>query len=65
MAGNMGKLVRDRIPDIIRQAGKTCTIRTLSAGGYDSALRAKLLEDAQGVIAAAPIWWLKWPTCVR
>ena len=47
----MGKLVRDRIPDIIHQAGKTCTTHTLTATEYATALRAKLIEEAYEVIA--------------
>lgn len=48
----MGKLVRDRIPEIIHQAGKTCTTRQLQAPEYATALRDKLLEEAQEAIAA-------------
>lgn len=47
----MGKLVRDRIPEIIRQAGKTCTVRPLTAPEYQAALRDKLIEEAQEVVA--------------
>lgn len=47
----MGKLVRDRIPDIIRQSGKTCTTRILDEAEYAVALRDKLMEEAQEVVA--------------
>lgn len=46
----MGKLVRDRIPEIIRQTGQACHSRILSTPEYESALRDKLLEEAQEVI---------------
>ena len=39
------KLVRDRIPQIIIQSGKTCITRTLSDDEYLSALDAKLREE--------------------
>jgi len=42
----MGKLVRDRIPEIIRASGRTPTTRTLDESAYQEALHAKLLEEA-------------------
>ena len=39
------KLVRDRIPDIIAQSGKTCTTRVLDAAEYVRMLDAKLDEE--------------------
>ena len=36
------KLVRDKIPDIIRQAGKTCTCSVLSDEDYKKLLDEKL-----------------------
>lgn len=39
------KLVRDRIPEIIRQSGKTCTTRILDQEAYIAALDAKLAEE--------------------
>ena len=39
------KLVRDRIPEIIRDNGETCCIRTLSEEEYLSALDEKLIEE--------------------
>ena len=40
------KLVRDRIPEIIREPGKTCEVVTLAAEEYHQALRQKLVEEA-------------------
>lgn len=40
------KLVRDRIPEIIRRAGSTCATVTLTEEDYRQALRAKLMEEA-------------------
>jgi predicted house-cleaning noncanonical NTP pyrophosphatase (MazG superfamily) len=42
-----GKLVRDRIPEIIARAGKTATWRELRDGEFRLALKAKALEEAQ------------------
>ena len=39
------KLVRDRIPEIIENAGKTCVTRTLDDAAYLAALDAKLSEE--------------------
>jgi len=39
------KLVRDRIPDIIRQAGKRPTTRTADEVEYRTLLEAKLAEE--------------------
>ena len=39
------KLVRDKIPDIIRQAGKTCTCSILSDEDYKKLLDEKLNEE--------------------
>lgn len=39
------KLVRDKIPDIIRQAGKTCTCSVLSDEDYKKLLDEKLNEE--------------------
>ena len=41
------KLVRDRIPAIIRGEGKQYEIRTLSNSEYRRALRKKLVEEAR------------------
>lgn len=39
------KLVRDRIPEIIRASGKTCTTEVLSDEDYIQAIDAKLDEE--------------------
>jgi predicted house-cleaning noncanonical NTP pyrophosphatase (MazG superfamily) len=39
------KLVRDRIPEIIRQSGKMCTVRVLDDGEYVERLKDKLGEE--------------------
>ena len=41
------KLVRDRIPEIIEKAGKTCTTEILSTDEYIKMLDAKLNEELQ------------------
>lgn len=46
------KLVRDRIPEIIRADGHQPVTRILDQVGYRSALVAKLLEEAQEASAA-------------
>jgi len=48
-----GKLVRDRIPEIIERAGKSASWRELSADEFRLALRAKLLEEAKELVDAA------------
>jgi predicted house-cleaning noncanonical NTP pyrophosphatase (MazG superfamily) len=42
----MGKLVRDRIPAIIRASGQTPQVRVLAEAEYKAALFDKLLEEA-------------------
>jgi predicted house-cleaning noncanonical NTP pyrophosphatase (MazG superfamily) len=46
------KLIRDKIPEKIASAGATCSVRTLSPEEYESALLAKVEEEASGVAAA-------------
>jgi predicted house-cleaning noncanonical NTP pyrophosphatase (MazG superfamily) len=46
------KLVRDRIPDIIRESGNQCETAVLSDEEYRQALRQKLIEEAAEVAAA-------------
>ena len=46
------KLVRDRIPEIIRQSGNECKLAILSDADYRQALRGKLIEEA-GEVAEA------------
>jgi len=45
------KLIRDRIPEIIRQSGKTAQIRTLSEPEYRHAVGHKILEEAHELFA--------------
>jgi predicted house-cleaning noncanonical NTP pyrophosphatase (MazG superfamily) len=47
------KLVRDKIPEIIRQSGNQCASATLSEGEYLEALRQKLIEEANEAANAA------------
>ena len=48
----MGKLVRDKVPDIIRASGRTPYVTTLAAGAYRTALHDKLDEEVNELIAA-------------
>ncbi len=41
------KLIRDRIPEIIHQAGRECEIKTMSQSEYYQALLNKLVEEAK------------------
>lgn len=50
----MGKLVRDRIPEIIEADGRVAVRRPLTDDEYDAALVAKLHEEASELVAAAP-----------
>ncbi|MEV5573466.1 nucleoside triphosphate pyrophosphohydrolase [Spirillospora sp. NPDC052269] len=45
------KLVRDRIPEIIRRAGRTPDVRTATADEYAVLLRAKLREEVDEYLA--------------
>ncbi|MBD2465917.1 nucleoside triphosphate pyrophosphohydrolase [Oscillatoria sp. FACHB-1407] len=45
-------LVRDRIPEIIRQSGRECGVETMDEEEFRQALRAKLVEEAQEAAAA-------------
>lgn len=49
------KLVRDRIPEIIRAAGNTCDVEVLSDEEYRMALREKLIEEAKEAAAAEDV----------
>ena len=49
----MGKLVRDRIPEIIRADGREPVTRVLTADEYATELHAKLAEEA-GELLDAP-----------
>jgi predicted house-cleaning noncanonical NTP pyrophosphatase (MazG superfamily) len=50
---SVGKLVRDKIPDMIRASGRTPHVRTLSTAEYRTALLDKLREEVAELIAAA------------
>ena len=45
------KLVRDNIPDIIRQQGETPVIRTLEDGEFLRCLEGKLREEVEEFLA--------------
>ena len=48
------KLIRDRIPEIIRQARRKCKIETMSYTDYHQALLNKLVEEAKEAAEAKP-----------
>ncbi len=48
----MGKLVRDRIPEIIREAGDDAVFRVLDDDDYVCALTDKLREETAELVAA-------------
>lgn len=50
--GSKGKLVRDRIPDIIRAAGGDPQTELLDAEGYSRSLAEKLREEVQELLDA-------------
>jgi predicted house-cleaning noncanonical NTP pyrophosphatase (MazG superfamily) len=52
MRREYGKLIRDRIPEIIEAAGKRHKVRILDEAAYQEALAAKLIEEGQEVVAA-------------
>ncbi len=47
MHQDYNKLVRDRIPEIIHQAGRECEVEVMTEAAYHQALRDKLIEEAQ------------------
>ncbi|MGB3511834.1 MAG: Rid family hydrolase [Microcoleaceae cyanobacterium] len=53
MRQEYNKLVRDRIPEIIRKSGLECETVTLSETEYRQALRQKLIEEAQEAATAS------------
>lgn len=48
----MGKLVRDKIPDIIHKSGKTAVTRTLNDQDYREELGKKLKEEVEEFLEA-------------
>nr|WP_240377964.1 nucleoside triphosphate pyrophosphohydrolase [Bacillus piscicola] len=46
------KLVRDKIPEVIERAGKSCTTTTLTEAAFTSALREKLQEEVAEYLQA-------------
>ena len=50
----MGKLVRDRIPEIIKATGATAHFHVLDESGYEAALLDKLVEEAEELRDATP-----------
>ena len=48
----MGKLIRDRVPEIVREKGHHIEVRQLTAPEYAAALREKLLEEASEAATA-------------
>jgi predicted house-cleaning noncanonical NTP pyrophosphatase (MazG superfamily) len=48
------KLVRDRIPEIIRESGRECAIEIMPEDEYRQALLEKLVEEAQEAAQAKP-----------
>ena len=50
--GKIGKLVRDKIPDVILKSGKKCNYSVLTDGEYLTALKRKVVEEATEVAGA-------------
>lgn len=46
------KLIRDRIPEIIEEAGKTHKTKTLDSESFQKALKQKLIEEAEELTEA-------------
>lgn len=51
----MGKLVRDKIPELIRADGRRPVVRVLDDDAYRDALHDKLLEEAAELRAASTV----------
>ncbi|MHA1575806.1 MAG: nucleoside triphosphate pyrophosphohydrolase [Candidatus Thorarchaeota archaeon] len=49
------KLVRDRIPELIRLSGNTPNIRVVSANELDFFLRTKIVEEAEELLESGEI----------
>jgi len=54
MRKEYNKLVRDLIPEIIRQDGRRCGVEVMPEDEYVRALKDKLIEEAQEAAAAGP-----------
>ena len=54
MRQEYNKLVRDRIPEIVREKGCDCEIAILTEEAYRRALMEKLIEEAREAAEAAP-----------
>lgn len=50
----MGKLVRDRIPHLIRSSGGRPVVRRLEGEDFVEALLAKVVEEAHELAASSP-----------
>ncbi len=50
----MGKLVRDRIPEMIRNSGRVASTRILAEDEYLDALLMKLIEEAEEAKKSPP-----------
>ena len=51
----MGKLVRDRIPEIMRREGKTPDVEQIAGARLKIALKDKLVEEATELQASADV----------
>ncbi len=52
MRKHYNKLVRDHIPEIIRQHGEICQTKIMTESEFQQALRQKVVEEAQEVMQA-------------
>ena len=52
---SMQKLVRDRIPEIINESGRHCSVRVLDAAEYYIELKRKLVEEVDEFLAETNI----------
>ncbi len=52
MRQEYNKLVRDRIPDIIREDGRECGVEVMQESEYRQALLTKLIEEGTGAAEA-------------
>ena len=54
MRKEYNKLVRDHIPEIIRQDGRQCGVAVMPEDEYVQTLKDKLIEEAEEAAAAKP-----------